>query len=257
MGRMSIPTWQIDQGIATLRLKHLSAMLAVTRPNRGLHKVSVETRTLGEGQLLGLALPSVAQNEATSSSECYERGRDLIVAYPESPSWPVCADIIWRAVSPAETLDVVAGVDVIISVRTALLDSWPELAVRSVLPSAEVLRLADAGTGRFDPCGGIPGSGCLLDASAGPCLFVFRFPDLPFSYAEMTHPADFQGAALVPSVENPATVETRHRLFAERLEKGVILRGRVRGVVVDRARDLQTAAACYTAFAAADPPLGT
>jgi hypothetical protein len=254
---MSISIWQIDQGIATLRLERISATLAVTRPDRGIHQVSVETRSLGEAQLLGLALPSVAHGEAKSSFDCYTRGRDLIAAYPESPSWPVCADIIWRAISPAENRGFVAAVDVVISVRTALLDSWPELAVRSVLPSAEVLRLADAGTGRFDPCGGIPGSGTRFDASAGPCLLVFRFPDLPFSYAEMTHPADFQGAALAPSAGNPATAEARHRLFAERLEKGVILRGRVRGVVVDRARDLQTAAACYAAFAAADPPLGT
>jgi hypothetical protein len=254
---MSIPTWQIDQGIAAMRLKQLSATLAVTRPDRGLHEVSVETRSFGEARFLGLALPSVAQGEATSSFDCYARGRDLIVAYPESPSWPVCADIIWRAISPAETRDVVAGVDVVISVRTALLDSWPELAVRSVLPSAEVLRLAEAETGQFEPCGVTPGSGCVFDVSTGPCLFVFRFPDLAFSYAEMTHPADFRGAALASPAENPTSVETRHRLFAERLEKGVILRGRVRGVVVDRTRDLQTAAACYAALATADPPLGT
>ncbi len=257
MCKMTTPTWELDHERACLRLERLSARLATARPDRGLYDVRVETHAIGEAQLLGLAFPSLAEGEARCSLECHQRGRDLIAAYPESSSWPVCVDIIWRAMSPTEAPDVLAGVDVIVSVRTALLDSWPELAVRSRLAAAEVLRLADVETTQFESCGGVPGPQLVLDAAAGPCLFVFRMSDSPFSYAEMTHPADFQGTVLAPAAESPAIVETRHRLFAERLEKGVILRGRVRGVVVNRARDLQIAAACYAAFAAADPPLGT
>lgn len=254
---MSAPSWKLDRQIARLRLEKASGTLAVARPECGLHDVRIQTHLLDGAQLLGLAFPRSAEREAGCSLECHHRGHDLIAAYPESPSWPVCAEIIWRAISPSEVPNLVVGVDLIVSVRTALLDSWPELAVRSRLTATEVLRLTSHQTAQFEPCGGIPGPGCAVDAGAGPCLLIFRLPDLPFSYAEMTHPADFRGTALAPSAENPAMVETRHRLFAECLEKGVILRARVRGIVVDRARDLQNAAAYYAAFVAADPPLGT
>lgn len=252
-----MPTWELDGQIARLRLERLSAGLVIAHPDRGLHDVCIETCSLGEGELLGLAFPSSAEGDVRCSSESHQRGRDLIATYGESPSWPVCVDIVWRAILPAEASGVVAGVDLIASVRTALLDSWPELAVRSRLSAVEVMRLVHAETTRFEPCGGTPGSECVVDSAAGPCLFVFRLSGLPFSYAEMTHPADFQRTVLAPSRDAPAVVETCHRLFAEHLEKGVILRARVRGVVLQRARDLQTAAACYADFAAADPPLGT
>jgi hypothetical protein len=254
---MSTPRWELDGRVAVLRLERFSARLSVGQPHRGLCDVRIATHALDEAELLGLAFPSSAQRDAGSSCECYRRGRDLIASYPESPSWPVCADVIWRAISPAETPGVVAGADLIVSVRTALLDSWPEVAVRSRLASAEIWRLANAETARFERCDGVAGPQGVLDGAAALCLFVFRPPDLPFSYAEMAHPADVQGTGLSPSREGPAIVETLYRLFAERVEKGGILRGRVRGVVVERARDLQDAAACYAAFTAADPPLGT
>jgi hypothetical protein len=254
---MSMPAWELDQQTARLRLERILARLVLARPDRGLHDVRLETRSLADAELLAVAFPSSAKGEARCSFECHQRGRDLIAAYHESLSWPVCVDTVWRAIRPAEASGMLGGVDLIASVRTALLDTWPELAVRSRVSAVEVMRLADAEAARFEPCGGIPDSECVVDSAAGPCLFVFRLPGLPFSYAEMTHPADFQGTVLAPSRDAAAVVETRHRLFAEHLEKGVILRARVRGVVLERAQDLQAAAACYAEFAAADPPLGT
>ena len=57
--------------------------------------------------------------------------------------------------------------------------------------------------------------------------------------------------------EDVGTLRVSHQLFSERLEKGVILRARLRGVFLPRQRDTRVAAACYTAFAAAEPPLAT
>lgn len=254
---MIAPSWELDRQIARLRLEGVSGTLDAARPECGLHDVRIQTHLLGGAQLLGLAFPRSAERDRECSLECHHRGHDLIAAYSELPSWPVCADIVWRAISPAEVSDIVAGIDLIVSVRTGLLDSWPELAVRSHLAATEVLRVSGEVSSRFERCDGIPGPGCAFNAGSGPCVFVLRLPGLPFSYVEMTHPVDFQGTALAPLAENPAIVETRHRLFAERLEKGVILRARVRGVVIARARDIESAAACYGAFVAADPPLGT
>ena len=48
-----------------------------------------------------------------------------------------------------------------------------------------------------------------------------------------------------------------HRLFAERLEKGVILRSRIRGLFVPRDHDTELAQSEYRRFAASEPPLTT
>ena len=91
------------------------------------------------------------------------------------------------------------------------------------------------------------GAGCLL----------FRLPDVDLSYVEMVHPADFQHDELSPGRPGGGALRIAHRLFRTSLEKGVILRARVRGVFVNRRDDAEAAAECYAAFAAADPPLGT
>jgi hypothetical protein len=49
----------------------------------------------------------------------------------------------------------------------------------------------------------------------------------------------------------------RHRLFLDELEKGVILRGRVRGLLLERERDRSATAEAYTQFAGSPPPLTT
>ena len=51
----------------------------------------------------------------------------------------------------------------------------------------------------------------------------------------MVHPADFAGSELTQAEAPGGQVAIRHRLFVQRLEKGVLLRARVRGMFV-RAR---------------------
>jgi len=254
---MTSPIWQIHEYSASLRLDQFSAKIELDRPDRGLVEVRVGAFSLANAQWLGVAVPSLAGGIERGGPDCYQRGPDLIAAYRESQSWPVRVDVVWRAISPAPSSGLVAGVDLIVSVHTELLDSRPELAVRSDLAPTEILRLVEAPSACFEPC---RRESCLpltFESGGGPGCFVFRLPGVPLSYAEMSHPADFRGAVLAPSGTGPAMVEVRHRLFAQRLEKGVILRARVRGVVVDRAQDLRSVAACYAAFAAAEPPLGT
>jgi hypothetical protein len=73
----------------------------------------------------------------------------------------------------------------------------------------------------------------------------------------MVHPADFQHDELLRNSVQQQAAYLRHRLFPEPLEKGVILRARVRGVFVPRDGDTQIAAECFDAFAATEPPLST
>jgi len=48
-----------------------------------------------------------------------------------------------------------------------------------------------------------------------------------------------------------------HRLFERSLEKGVILKARVRGVLLDRARDGVSAIEWYRNLLQSEPPLTT
>jgi hypothetical protein len=95
-----------------------------------------------------------------------------------------------------------------------------------------------------------PGNGCVL----------FRSVVDATSYVEMIHPADEAGGMLSVggmSGEPDHTTCTLHTLFASPLEKGVILRARLRGVFLPRERDTELAAEAYRQFLAAPPPLTT
>ena len=69
----------------------------------------------------------------------------------------------------------------------------------------------------------------------------------------MVHPLDFVESGLTPSADGALRWTTR--LFQGRLEKGVILRSRLKALIASRSHDIATAALCYRDFAASEPPL--
>ena len=87
---------------------------------------------------------------------------------------------------------------------------------------------------------------------------MIRLENAGLSYAQMIHPRDARETTLRSASETgPQTVELRHQLFAQRLEKGVILRATALGVLLDRANDCAAAALHYAAFLAEQLPLTT
>ena len=144
-----------------------------------------------------------------------------------------------------------------ISVHTQLLDSRPELVATSSLPLAEVFRLVEAESGSFERLVASADSPLVIEPAGGPSCLVFQPPGAELSYAEMVHPADFWRDELTGSVDGQPGLRVRHHLFAGRLEKGVILRARLRGMFVPRRHDLRVVAGCYAAFTKAELPLGT
>jgi len=252
---MSAPAWRLQGQTARLKLARLEGSLHVQRPDLGLCDLRTGASRLPGAELLGLDLPSWRGTKSGAPLEICHRGPDLMAVYPESAEWPVRVEALWSAASPAQMPGVLATLDVIVSVRTELLDSWPELAVRSAVPALEAACLADPAEGRFDWCGEVPARGLSLDAAGGAGCFLLRLPDPALSYAEMVHARDSRRSQFRRSSGGAAAVEIRHRLFVERLEKGVILRSWVRGALVERTGDCRAAVACYAAFAAAEPPL--
>jgi hypothetical protein len=176
----------------------------------------------------------------------YQRGKDLVATYAQTPERNVRPQVYWRYVSPAQ--QALGGLELILSTQTSLLDSEPATALESALPSGEALCFNRQGEA----------TSIALDAwhtnSAAPRAILFRPEQSELSYLEMVHPSDFAGVQLSQQ-DNLATV--RWHLFPERLEKGVIRRGRVRGVFLPRADDQQLAVVAINEFAVSPLVLST
>ena len=136
------------------------------------------------------------------------------------------------------------AVDLQISVQTSLLNSRPTLTTATALNDAELLHLvaneSQPSRHRYD---------------------LFRPRGCGVSYVEMIHPADeaagalFVGGLGVNQRNPPGGIH--HHLFASFLEKGVIVRARLRGLFLPREHDTELAAEAYGQFLAAPPPLTT
>jgi len=250
--------WQLNQYQARLCHEQFAATVNLLRPAEGIHGVEAATG-FSDAHLLGVEIPSCAstadslRDEADLVIEKHVRGADLVAAFRETSQWPVRVDLLWR-LAAARAAGMLAAVELIVSVATELLDSRPELTVRTALAADEVLRLADAGASRFLPLSS--GRETSLGPCDGPGCLLFRRRGGQASYAEMIHPADFCHDQLAGGTDADAGVELRHKLFPQVLEKGVILRAWLRGLFCHRADDTAIVAKAYRDFAALDPPLG-
>jgi hypothetical protein len=139
------------------------------------------------------------------------------------------------------------------------LDSQPRLLAGSSLAGSQVRRLVDPAERRFQTWEPVNAS-VLQRSAANQCsCTLLRLPDDMGSYVEMVHPVDFgdtQLTRLGPAGAGKASHwSLQHTLFAETLEKGVILRARVLAAFLGAENDERQAAALYREFAESEPPL--
>lgn len=179
----------------------------------------------------------------------------MAASYQESPLWPVRVDILWRAATRPGLDRTAATIDVLVSVRTDLMETRPQLTVRSALPTDEVFGLVDVDSARLEALG--PHRPVRIEPCEGPGCLLFRPPETDLSYAEMVRAADSDHDEVAGPEGSGRTVVLRHQLFPGLLEKGVIRRAQVRGLLCQRTDDARTAAACYAAFLAEEAALGS
>jgi hypothetical protein len=143
-----------------------------------------------------------------------------------------------------------AKLELIVSVKTDLLDSRPLSRTHSLIsPEATIMHAASLAEPRFETVK--PGRHRFDTKDSSEHLFVFRMPELELSFAQLVHPSDFVAAELGLDGEPPYSLLTT--LFPERLEKGVIRRGRVCGFFMPVKNDLEIAAELARRFV--DEPL--
>jgi hypothetical protein len=246
-----IEVWHVAERTARVRLGRFAAAVDPLSPVAGLHDVEVDGVPLREFNLLGLQLPTFAPEAV----ESYPRGGDLIVTYAALPAPEMRTQLYWRALAH-ESRGAIAALVLVASVQTDLLDSRPSLTVGTQLVASEVYQLTDPDGAKFTSIVPPSGSPEAAESPDWPQCFLCRLPGRKYSYAEMV-PSGEEGRSQWEGWLHGADyrLQLRHELFARPLEKGVILRARVLGVLVEREHDQRAAAEHWRALLADELPL--
>jgi hypothetical protein len=219
--------WQPTAAAANLACGSMQAAINPLSPASGLAHGSYGGVSLEPSTFLGV---EIAVDHPAGLTECYQRGGDFIARYAQTDERPFAVLLYWQA----GLLDfggvAYPHVDLIVSVETSLLDSRPLLAATSRLDAA------------------------IDETICGDGFLLARFGNAALSYAEMCHPDDAIAASVETSGDRFAW---KTWLFGQPLEKGVILRSRLRGLFVPRANDERIARRALAEFAASAPPLTT
>lgn len=257
---MSAAFWELADGsIATLLTPGLSGVVDVARPASGLTQLSFDGAAPPQATIAAIHPATIAAVEigrAPSAdepiAECYVRGRDLVVTYAQSADRPWRTQVYWRAVDDDIAGQRAVGVDLQVSVQTSLLDLRPHVRTVTRLPAGELLHVGQSTA--------TPLAGSDWTTIDPPTCVVARLPGRDSSYVEMVHPADL-GRMTVrladPRDTTPRRATLASELFYDALEKGVILRARVRGLFVPRKGDVDAARCAYEQFLELAPPLTT
>jgi hypothetical protein len=178
----------------------------------------------------------------------------LVSTYMQDERRQIRGQVYWRGFEWGGSR--APAIELIVSVQTSLLDSDPTLHVRSQVAADELWNINgfDPPSARNDT---LRGSDSFVAnyAGRGPACWLFRLTGEDSTYVEMVHPSDHVSSRFQEL--GRGEVEHSTRLFRGPLEKGVILRSRLRGVLLPRSNDVAAAAACYREFITSEPPLTT
>jgi hypothetical protein len=177
----------------------------------------------------------------------YVRGNDFVVNCLPTGQHRITPHIYWRAAFHHELS--AARVELVLSAQTELLDSAPAWQINSFVREATLLY---CGTPNNPAVEDISATVRTFDGTTSTeHLFLFRVPSLGITYAQMVHPSDFAAANVALDGRQPMILTST--LFPERLEKGVIRRGRICGWFMRAENDLETAVQVAREFV--DEPL--
>jgi hypothetical protein len=221
--------WGLDDEAATLQCGPLTARVHLNELSAGLSDLAWRGRSCTAFEVLR---PRVAPD--TQLVESYVRGADLVANFTQSVTCAVAPHYYWRARNIASFE--AAGIEMVVSVQTDLLESQPGSVVRSL---AQGVRLFHAA--RLEPRAFAEhGANQPLSSESATNLVVFRHDQLGISYAELVHPSDLESFQL--AFRQDGRSGTISVLFQKpQLEKGVIRRARICGWFLPAENDLAVA----------------
>jgi hypothetical protein len=210
--------WRLDGSTARFESQAFSAVVDVAAPHHALSSLRYAGEVIA-GSLLGVAVDDLRSDDAPS--DAYVRGNDLVVAYRETEQRPFGVQVYW-SVSLAD--EGIAIVDATTSIQTRQWEAYPRVAVTSTLAGSEFVARDETS-------------------------ILLRPAGSQWSYAELALPGDFDG------VHDASAIRSRWTFDGHFMERGVIRRLRVRGMLMARADDMQATDRAQAAFAVELPPL--
>lgn len=247
---MSALPWSLDASLAQLKLGPLAALVDLREPAKGIQKIQLDAGLI-HANLLGV-LPE--RHVEASPEETYVRGEDLVATYPPAAGRAMRIQVYWRCHSAPHRL----AIELQVSVQTDELGISTPVVVASQIEAVEAWRLIDPAANCFAPLS-LTKNWQQLTPRDGPGCLLLRLPASPWSYAEMIHSADFQQDSIRfgASDSSARLASIEHGLFPGTLEKGVILRARLRGVFLRASDATAEAAKDYLDFLRSPLPLTT
>ncbi|MBS0211427.1 MAG: hypothetical protein JSS27_21000 [Planctomycetes bacterium] len=254
--------WTLHDTTAELSTGSWRGLLSLARSSAGLTCLTFEKAFHPSATILAV---QVAPESHTGDVpvEAYVRGNDLVANYPATGAREVAIQAYWRLAPWRDPAALV--VDLQVSVNTQQWETCPEQLVTSWLAPYHAYRVPNV-PGELIALGWPASDGAVALDSETYCV-LWRPNRGGFSYVEMTHPDDSAVNCLErrtlgrqPRDEHEPEAHlwlNSHRLFSSHLEKGVILRSRLRGAWVPRAGDEQAAADLYADLLSAPLPLTT
>jgi hypothetical protein len=230
-----------------------------SRPGCGLHELQIEGWKLSGTHLLGIRWVAPHQNCAAlfrpgSSAEsahrggcilrdCWTCGGNLLAEYVPQVGEDASLVARWRLVpssldSPSNSLTL----DLLLSLQSIEFETYAQVCVVSWLEAEGAWVPTDEGATQLQPQ--VPRD--KIEHARMPVVLL-KIPGSNWWYQEMAHPSDVveaglqaEGGTLVPELSAPPAEKifppgnlgywgSWYRLFSERVERGLILRARVRG----------------------------
>jgi hypothetical protein len=200
--RVSFECWRLDDTRATLNNANVTGTLDVARPDCGLHDLRLNDAPL-DWRLMNVGVGTSEKSGVPNSGswqlvDRYVRGWDLVAVYREPLGQPFNLELYWRVLKPTATTPFT--LELLASVQTRLWEAHPWVSVRSELARAR------------------------MDKSDGQVVFQGD----QTAYVELPYPGDFQ------IVESDAACGASWRYGPVFMERGVIRRLRLRGVLIDK-----------------------
>jgi hypothetical protein len=179
---------------------------------------------------------SVEPNEWTLKSVRH-RGPKLTATYHHATNSQDRLQLDWH-ISSEPQVEVLLIIDVVVSLYTESLESYPQVAMQTELVGSQLLYVDQEENRKAQI---VSGSTPLATNQLGSA--VYRIQDFPGSYIELAYPADFshwegQQHSISPDHN---TLGSHWNLACELLEKGVIRRFQLRGLIVPKHNDLSFA----------------
>lgn len=217
--------WQLTSDKASLQTPQLSLEIDLARSD---HAIALRS---SDGQSLA-TLWGLAQLRDLPLLECYLRDNDLVACYAPGREFPFHTDVYWSIVELPIQPQPQLALSLLVSVRTDLLDTHPEIELHSTAPPESLEAIPTD-------------QGVIYTGPLSPTTTLIDFAE------------DQDCASEELGVGEGHRDLLRRELFAHFLEKGVIRRARLFAALDSAPTPAERAAKLCEAFLATGMPLTT